>query len=489
MTKSSITGININWPHDSVHGYLQQVMNEFHYLYSVCQHPPQETGVLKYMSEVFICRGGSGSGGGGIWNGYAKVLEYKIFSDPGLTGFNMPFNIVDNKVDIIAIGGGGGGWKNSQYVVSGGGGGWLNRANNVSLVPGKTYNVFVGKGAKATNIMNGSYGDISGGSSYFDTILSTNGGGSAYKISGGSGGSGGAGYYVGGDGYQFGGGSVIYSANYYYSDSELHNGRLHGGNGGVWGGGGGGRFGKGGDGGYYGGGGGTAYQYTNDPETVGGNGGYYGGGGGGYLRNPSIGGWYNDNGTWKQSGFGGNGGNINLNALNGINAIGNKTEIYDIDGFAEIESDFISNGIHGLSNTSADSYCCGGGGYSGIGGSVNYNPLDKSRDLVVGCGGGGGYGSHGGLGERDHCGGGGGGYFGNGNYRGGGGGYKASGFRGGGGFYSNSFSNGGGGVSLNLPVDGVYREIAFGGGGDGYDGSNGAVILRYYKWVDPRNPT
>ena len=515
MTKSSITGININWPHDSVHGYLQQVMKEFHYLYSVCQHPPQETGVLKYMSEVFICRGGSGGGGsGGIWNGYAKILEYKVFNKPGSNGFNMPFNIVNNKVDIFVYGAGGGGWMYTTYSsgnkYGGGGGGWMNRIYNVSLVPGKTYNVYVGLSGYSkedelgTNSILTNY-TVAGSSSYFDTYVSANGGsaGRANGI-GGSGGSGGAGTYGGGRGYQFGGGAAIWEGNGSYAYDYTTNGLLKGGDGGVWGGGGGGMFSNGGNGGYYGGGGGTS-RLKNDwlsssSISTGGNGGYYGGGGGS-INNIALGGYYNDNGTWKQSGFGGNGGNLTVEGENGTNTIGyTNFKEHTNEGFNEVNYNLAGNGISiKCSDANNKGWSSGGGGYGGTGGNRASSPI-AWHQTGSGCGGGGGYGSSGGDGMDTRYydyypgGGGGGGYGGNGSSYGGGGGYMSDGYGGGGGYWSDGQYRGGGGGKLSIPVNNTYETYQFGNGASPQGtvqvpAGEGIVVLRYYKWVDPRNPT
>ena len=508
MTKSSITGININWPHDSVHGYLQQVMKEFHYLYSVCQHPPQETGVLKYMSEVFICRGGSGSGGGGIWNGYAKVLEYKVFTVAGSNGFNMPFNIVNNKVDVFVYGAGGSGSMNTyNNEYAGGGGGWMNRMYNISLIPGKIYNIFVGKGGQTTDEIYGSQGYTTGfspgGSSFFDNFVSANGGSYGYGGVGGRGGSGGAGTFGGGDAYQFGGGGVLYNSDADNALRLIDNGLLKGGQGGVWGGGGGSRFSNGGDGGYYGGGGGTSRASNSDlvylHSATGGNGGYYGGGGGS-INNIALGGLYFDNGAWKQSGYGGNGGNMTIEGENGTNTIGyTNFKAFTDEGFDEVNVNMSGNAISTKCSDGNKAFSSGGGGYGGNGGSSNSNLISYQDSSSRGCGGGGGYGGNGAKGYDDYYmtpfpGGGGGGFGSNGDGHGGGGGYYADGYGGGGGYWHEGTLTSGGGGVLRIPNSNKYDTYIFGWGGQasnnsGGNGGDGIVVLRYYKWVDPRNPT
>ena len=55
--------------------------------------------VLKYMSEVFICRGGSGSGSGKPYPGAEKVLQtYLITADQDWV---VPNNIINNELLTI----------------------------------------------------------------------------------------------------------------------------------------------------------------------------------------------------------------------------------------------------------------------------------------------------------------------------------------------------------------------------------------------------
>lgn len=170
-------------------------------------------------------------------------------------------------VTLRLFGGGGGG----HYSYSGGGGGGHMSYSAVSVTPGKTYTITIGKG--------GGNGGGSGGTTSFGNLLSASGGYGAGSY-GGYGGSGGGGGDIQGSGNggdaQFGGGG---GAACIYVDT-IH----YGGKGGTHGGAGGnsgqsGRNGVGSSGGSYSdtaGGGGGGY-YGN-----GGRGAYYGGGGGGY---------------------------------------------------------------------------------------------------------------------------------------------------------------------------------------------------------------
>ena len=390
--------------------------------------------VLKYMSEVFICRGGSGSGGG--WGGKTEFVTQIIETNQD---FVMPTDIVNNEVSVRIFGGGGGGTYDDYYR-RGGGGGWMNN-DILKLVPGVTYSITIGAGG-------GGSGGYSGGGTSFADKLYAAGGGAA------DGGSGGCGYaswqrnISGGRGYQFGGG--------WGSD---------GGSGGVWGGGGSATPGnsskaywtaKGGDGGYYGGAGATICSQYEAGSCIGSNGGYYGGGGGlmvNYRNTAGVGrgGWYNDNGTWKQSGFGGNGYNPNGNikAEDGVNTIG-FTNLFKTDR---------DENLAGNGKAATDGFG-GGGGFGGCGSIY---------------GGGGGYGGHGGYG--------GGGYGGNGNNtgfgKGGGGGYGKgadAGTDGGGAGYYDTSHGGGGGIKVN------GKSYGYGGYGNN-SGANGVCVLSYYRYL------
>ena len=321
----------------------------------------KKIGVLKYMSEVFICRGGSGSAGGNPNAGKNLTLMTSMYTTNTL--FTVPESVDGNFMVRIFGGGGGGGAydRPSDYSSDditrggGGGGGWMNN-DILKLYTGAQIQITIGAGGTKSNVP--SRGNIkakSGGVSSFGVYLSANGGEGGTASNGGSGdaqpfggdgGSGGSGSY-GGLGYQFGGG---FSYN------------TTGADGGIWGGGGGG----GPDSGYNGG-----------------NGGTYGGGGGG---------WYN---------YGKSGKYARTNTI----------------GWTNVEKHFINNSyITGAGKSGKDAYEMKAGiaGYGGCGGDA---------ERYGGGGGGGGYGGNGGSyggggggfgGNGGSNRGGGGGYFGNG---------------------------------------------------------------------------
>ena len=168
----------------------------------------------------------------------------------------VPYHTGPISVRIFGGGGGGTDVGGSRSEV-GGGGGWMNNGD-LTIANGETVQITIGTGGRSSESR-----PTAGGSIFFGSYLSANGGSSASGSYGGDGGSGGGGdaATVGGRGYQFGGG-----------------GGMNGGDGGTWGGGGGGR--NGGNGGIYGGGGGAG------PNCNGfGTGGTYGGNGGRGGRN------------------------------------------------------------------------------------------------------------------------------------------------------------------------------------------------------------
>ena len=85
---------------------------------------PRKMRSVEYMSEVFICRGGSGSGSGKPYPGAEKVLR-SIFINTN-TVWEVPNGIINNQIDVTLAGAGGGG---TNEVNIGGGGGWIN--NNI----------------------------------------------------------------------------------------------------------------------------------------------------------------------------------------------------------------------------------------------------------------------------------------------------------------------------------------------------------------------
>ena len=222
-------------------------------------------------------------------------------------------------VSVVCCGGGGGGiyyntsWTGSTYGMNGGGGGGLGWKNNITVVPGQSYTVQVGKRG-----INGAYssGSSAGGDSYFISSTTVCGKGGergryGYSINGGG--------YVG-DGGGNGGNAVRYSNSGY---------------GPAGGGGGGGYNGNGGNGcmrgqtpsAGAGGGGGGAYQVVENRQSAGG-----GGVGPNGQGSNGAGGTYSMPATGTAGGRGGSGG---------------------------------ANGYGIASNTEGGNYGGGGGGASG----------------------------------------------------------------------------------------------------------------------------
>ena len=261
---------------------------------------------------------GSTSGGGGT--AFQHAVGQVEYTTPGTTTWTCPPNV--NTVCVVCVGGGGGGTTGTGYEAGGGGGlGWK---NNITVVPGQTYNVGVGAGG-----VGNTSGGTNGGTSYFIDATTCAGGG-------GSGNNGGGGTYSGDGGgnggnhvaYGGGGGAGGYSGN---GNSETGGaGGAGAGTGNTGGGAGGGGVGllgegtsglnySGGDGNVItygatinGGGGGSggaagsnglASTYTtnyNQDAILGAPGGNYGGGGGGSHSSY-------DSGQTSNQGNGGNG--------------------------------------------------------------------------------------------------------------------------------------------------------------------------------------
>ena len=76
-------------------------------------------------------------------------------------------------VSVVCVGAGGGGTVNTSYGGTGGAGGGLGYKNNISVTPGSSYTVKVGKGGQARFSQNGT----NGGDSYFISTATVKGGG------------------------------------------------------------------------------------------------------------------------------------------------------------------------------------------------------------------------------------------------------------------------------------------------------------------------
>lgn len=414
--------------------------------------PSSNQEVLKYMAEVMICRGGSGNGGGGV---YDKILKTEWITEN--TIWTVP-TVINNEFYVQLVGGGGGSGVYGDANGSGGGSGWLTQ-ETLYLIPGDIVSISIGNGGKSVQ-----WHGKDGGTTSFGTYLIANGGqgGNYQNNRGGNGGAGGFGREYGGTGYLWGGGATL---------------NTKGGDGGVWGGGAGGNW-YGGNGGIYGGGGGMAYG------RGGGNGGKYGGGGG-----SSGSSYYGIGGE-----YGGNGGAANGTQLseNGTNTIGwNNVASLD-NGYTSLSGAglrgcvYLQNYSSGITIWELNNsiYNLGGGG--GFGGNGGHGLASNIRnDKLRIAGGGGGYGSNGGdisklgLSFQRQPGSGGGGYGGDGGYIAGGGYGKQSTPRGygGGGYYQNTDHSGGAGA------------LGYGNGGttgnqynitDNMNGQQGVCVIQYW---------
>ena len=295
------------------------------------------------MSEAIIARGGKTSGSS---SGSGSFIT-EIFTKD--TIWLVPTNIKNKQIDVRIFGGGGGGLtifnesNNKITNVCAGGGGWMNN-KLISVTSGEIIEILIGRGGtrRIINLTTQFYDylnfpNTNGGTTFFGTYLSANGGSGGSSYGGGNGGAGGGtDYYNGGTGYQFGGGSGYF-----------------GGNGGIWGGGGAGGYhmasNTAGIGGTYGGNGsyhsnnaenGTntigwvnVSKYINDNYMTGtgkggkggrsGGGGFGGcggnnyGGGGGYAANGGNN--YGGGGGYGKGGYGGSG--INSAFSNNYNVI------------------------------------------------------------------------------------------------------------------------------------------------------------------------
>ena len=115
-------------------------------------------------------------------------LGQVIYDIPGTYSWVCPAGVTS--VSVVAIGGGGGGgvgyttysynspnatyYYYKNYVCSGGGGGGLGYRNNITVVPGQSYTVVVGKGGFASL---SNWGHTSGENSYFISTSTVRGGG------------------------------------------------------------------------------------------------------------------------------------------------------------------------------------------------------------------------------------------------------------------------------------------------------------------------
>lgn len=275
------------------------------------------------------------------------ITENKIWEVPG--------NCLNEKGISVRIFGGGGG----AGIAGGGGGGWMNNAI-LNLAIYESIQVNIGNGAIYNN---------TGGTTFFGSFLSANGGESTkYTFMGpgicaGNGGSGGGGSMGmsyegmtnGGQGYQFGGGGASGMMELVDPSNDQMNNwyNKHAGNGGLYG----------------GGGGSIAYKLNSGAKNI--------------TGGIGIGGIY-----------GGNGGTNTQIAQDGTN-------------ISEIDIPIFGNELHGYPMEGSNGgYCGGGGGYGGNGGKGNSSTIERDSDISSGLktatgggGGGGGYRANGGNGS------------------------------------------------------------------------------------------
>jgi hypothetical protein len=242
------------------------------------------------------------------WNWSVVVPGQALFGTNVGTGtFSWTAPTGVTSVNVVAVGGGSSGGQSWSYAAGSGGGlGWK---NNITVVPGQTYTVRVGRGPSYSN------GDNYGGASFFINTSTVAGGGGTHA--------------------SFGGQDYAVGTRNGYGGGYVGDGGGQGGNADNYQGG-------GGAGGYTGRGGNQYSGYQPSPTDSGGGagGGYYsstygsgaGGGvgltgrgttgsGGYYMYNPFQG--YNNTYSYGSGGAGGSGGNNGGYGENPFSSTGN----------------------------------------------------------------------------------------------------------------------------------------------------------------------
>lgn len=126
--------------------------------------------------------------GGGVIIGTAKNATCKTGTEINKTftasqSYGVPFGY--SKIDVFAVGaGGGGGLRSGGDYGAGGGGGYTATVRGATVSPGQTLQIIVGTGGAAGS---------TGGASYIAGILTAQGGKPGAAADGGAGGSGGGG--------------------------------------------------------------------------------------------------------------------------------------------------------------------------------------------------------------------------------------------------------------------------------------------------------
>ena len=93
----------------------------------------------------------------------ATTYGQKEFTTPGTFQWTCPTGVT--QVSVVCVGGGGGGSK--RWSNGGGGGGGLAFKNNISVTPGESYTVKVGKGGKTCDQVADGNASARGGNSWF----------------------------------------------------------------------------------------------------------------------------------------------------------------------------------------------------------------------------------------------------------------------------------------------------------------------------------
>ena len=335
------------------------------------------------------------------------------------TTWTAPNNIADNKIKIIASGGGGaGGYGSTKYISGGGGGSGFIAVQEVDITPGTQYTIAIGAaGAKAMADSDGGRG----GTTTFSN-----------------------------------GTSVLVSAEGGYGGQNAGRGGKGNAPGGVWG------NNNGIDAGEYGGGGGASNTTSNTNQYKGGAGGKYGGGGGGAVVTTYSGSYPTTDYGGTGGEFGGKGGTKDGSGAPGSPFTDDILQFYPLK-IGNETLDYSGGSGTQFAESSYTWKYAGGGGGGGFGGKGGDGYA--TANMAAG-GSGGGFGSKGGSGGKK-SGGGGGGFFGNGqdsvyaddtNQPGGGGGLFADGDTGVGGCGGKG-RNAGTGVGYNVSTPGAGRLI------------------------------
>ena len=98
----------------------------------------------------------------------------QIFTTPGTSSWRAPAGVTS--VCVVCVGGGGASGRGINYFGQGGAGGGLAYKNDITVVPGKSYNVTVGAGGAGYECLKSPTSDASPDCKYAGSISSSNGG-------------------------------------------------------------------------------------------------------------------------------------------------------------------------------------------------------------------------------------------------------------------------------------------------------------------------